>query len=278
MALDVEEISKPWRINSDGILNLPMVGRIKVAGITAGELEQEIASRLTKYVLSPQVTVFVSEVRSHPVTVTGAVARPGVLQLDRPTPLHEVLARAGGVQDPGPSVTVTRSTKFGVIPHPAAKVLPDGLSSVVELPILQVTQGYGPDAALELAPYDVISVSQEKRKRFVYVTGEVIRPGSIELVTKDSVPLTTAIAMAGGLARGASPKKTAIRHVSENGEQTVATVNLKPVLEGKQQDLTLRDGDIVVIPTNKVAGFLQSMSNAAITAGVYAGMYSLGGI
>src|SRR5215469_2531860 len=73
VALNVDEISHPWRVDSEGILTLPMVGRIRVAGMRPPELEKEIVSRLSPYVLTPQVTVFVSDVRSHPVTISGAV-------------------------------------------------------------------------------------------------------------------------------------------------------------------------------------------------------------
>src|SRR5438270_587462 len=97
MALNVEEISKPWHIGPSGELNLPMVGRVKAAGMTAQQLEGEISGRLKQYVRDPQVTVFVSEFKSHPVTVSGAVEKPGVLQVYRPTPLFAVLALAGGV-------------------------------------------------------------------------------------------------------------------------------------------------------------------------------------
>src|SRR5438105_14317194 len=86
MALNVEEISKPWHIGPSGELNLPMVGRVKAAGMTAQQLEGEISGRLTQYVRDPQLRVFVSEFKSHPLTVSGAVERPGVLQVDKRTP------------------------------------------------------------------------------------------------------------------------------------------------------------------------------------------------
>src|ERR1051326_3375190 len=98
MALNMEEISKAWRIGPAGELNLPMVGRVKAAGLTAQQLEGEISGKLKEFVRDPQVTVFVSEFKSHPVTISGAVERPGVLQVDRPTPLFAVLALAGGVK------------------------------------------------------------------------------------------------------------------------------------------------------------------------------------
>src|SRR5436305_1588962 len=69
-ALNVEEISKAWRVGVSGELNLPMVGRVKAAGLTVDQLEAEISSRLKQYVKDPQVTIYVSDFKSHPVTVS----------------------------------------------------------------------------------------------------------------------------------------------------------------------------------------------------------------
>src|ERR1700739_4002365 len=73
-ALDAEEISdKTYRVGSDGDLTVPMIGRLKAAGLTAGQLESEIASRLEKYIRHPKVAVTVTEFHSQPVSVIGAV-------------------------------------------------------------------------------------------------------------------------------------------------------------------------------------------------------------
>src|SRR5579885_980060 len=110
-ALNVEEISKAWRIGADGSLSLPMLGRIAASGMSVEELQSEIASRLRKFVRDPQVTVFVSDYRSHPVTVAGAVEKPGVIQVEGPTSLFAVLVQAGGPKEAGPTVTLTRRTE-----------------------------------------------------------------------------------------------------------------------------------------------------------------------
>src|SRR5437660_7049288 len=55
-ALDAEEISdKTYRVASDGELTVPMIGRLKAAGLTAGQLESELASKLEKYIRHPKV-------------------------------------------------------------------------------------------------------------------------------------------------------------------------------------------------------------------------------
>jgi polysaccharide export outer membrane protein len=269
-ALNVEEISKPWRIGASGDLNLPLVGRLKAAGLTAEELETEISTRLKVYVRNPQVTVFVSDFKSHPVTVSGAVEKPGTLQVERATPLFAVLAQAGGIKDAGPTVTITREVQYGEIPYKTAHTTADGKYSIVELPIQDVLRGRGDAANIEVHPFDTVTVSQEKHPRMVYLAGEFNKPGAIELVTQDSVSLTKALAMAGGLSHTASAGHTVIRHINEQNQETAfAYVDLKLILNGKAKDLTLTEGDVVIVPNSSLSTYLQTMSTTAITSSVY---------
>lgn len=268
-ALNVDEISKSWRIGPTGELNLPMVGRINAAGMTAEQLEQAISDRLKEYVRDPQVTVFVSDFKSHPVTITGAVEKPGILQLERPTPLFAVLAEAGGVKDPGSTVTLSRSTDNGAIAAAGAVTSRDGKYSVLELPIGDVLRGDGPSANVEVHAFDTVTVSQVKHPRLVFLSGEVNKPGAIELDTQDTVSLTKALAMAGGFTHIAKPAHTVIRHVNKKGEETaLAFVDLNKIMKGKAKDLTLMEGDIVIIPSSTLQTYLQAMATTGITSSV----------
>jgi len=269
MALNVDEISKQWRIGPSGELNLPLIGRLKAAGMTADQLETAIASKLKEFVRDPQVTVFVSDFKSHPVTVSGAVEKPGVLQLEKPTPLFAVLAQAGGIKDAGPTVTVTRRTEYGVIPVAGARETKDGQFSILELPVESVVRGNGEAANVEVRPFDSVAVSQEKRPHMVFLSGEVNKPGGIELATQDTVSLSKALAMAGGITHTAKPGRTVIRHINSKGQETAfAFVDLKKILTGKAKDLTLTDGDVVIVPSSSIQTYLQSMSTTAITSSV----------
>lgn len=269
MALNVEEISKQWRIGPTGELNLPMVGRLKAAGMTADQLEAAISARLKEYVRDPQVTVFVSDFKSHPVTVSGAVEKPGVLQLEKPTPLFAVLAQAGGTKDAGPTVTLTRRIEDGPIPIAGAKESRDHKYTTLELPIEAVLRGNGEAANVEVRPFDTVTVSQEKHPKMVFLSGEVNKPGAIELATRDTVSLSKALAMAGGITHTAKPGRTVIRHINSKGQETAfAFVDLKKILSGKAKDLTLSDGDVVIVPSSSISTYLQSMSTTAITSSV----------
>ncbi len=93
-ALDAPEISdKPFLIGTNGNITLPMIGRVKAGGLTVEQLEAELTTRLKEFIQDPQISVTVTEVQSHPVSVFGAVTKPGVVQLRGRQTLYEVLSR-----------------------------------------------------------------------------------------------------------------------------------------------------------------------------------------
>ncbi|MEO8097284.1 MAG: polysaccharide biosynthesis/export family protein [Acidobacteriota bacterium] len=266
-ALNVDEISKQFRISSSGDLSLPMVGTIHAAGMRVDQLEREIAERLKKYVHEPQVTVFISERRSRPVTVSGAVSRPGVVQLNSRSSLFSVLVDAGA-EGTASAVEVSRRIENGLIPSASAHLSEDRAYSIIEFPAPTVMAGSGEAAEFVLVTGDTIRVEAAKRAKTVLVTGEVLRPGAIELITQDSVSLTKALAISGMFTRTAKPGKTMIRHLNEKGIETaLAFVDVTKILKGEVKDIQLSEGDIIVVPTNQWLTYINAISQGAIATG-----------
>ena len=271
LALNCDEISKTWRISSAGELNLPMVGSVRAAGLTVQQLEDSLADRLKKFVIEPQVTVFVTEFRSQPVTVAGAVEKPGVYQLETGKTLFEVLVMAGGPKNAGLTVNLKRSTQQGEIPVPGTVLDKNGLYASVDLDLKEVLEGRGSKASLPLKSDDLVTVSGTRPARFVHIAGEVNKPGSVELVTQDVVSLMKVLAVAGGLTKDAKASSTMIMHNNPNGVLTSTVfVNLGKIEQGKARDLELTDGDVVVVPTSGVKSTLHQASGAAMSSGIYA--------
>jgi polysaccharide export outer membrane protein len=270
VATNADEISKAWRVGASGYLNLPMVGRIQAAGMTVEQLEAELLSKLKRYIIDPQVIAYVSEFRSEPVTVTGAVEKPGITQMQGAKGLFDVLMRAGGPKNAGNRVTVTRRLEHGRIDYPGAADQDD--SSVATLQLTEIMEGRGPAADLPIRPGDIISVSDVKeRQKRVYILGEVNKPGMVELVTQDSVSLLKVLAVAGGFTRTASPKHAFVRHPdSKEPGREMSHVNLKKMLAGKSPDMKLNAGDIVVVPPSRVMTYISAASQSALTTGIYA--------
>jgi polysaccharide export outer membrane protein len=267
VALGADEISKPWRVSSTGDLTLPLVGRIHVAGKTTEELENELTDKLAAYIRNPAVTVYISEFRSGTVTIEGAVEKPGRFQTEGKKTLLGVLMMAGGVKSPGPTLKVTRASKYGPIPLPGARKALVGDTTSIEIPITDALDAGSPAANLIMEPEDVVSVSIVQR--LVYILGEVNRGGAVELVTQDSVSIVQVLAAAGGLTKVAAPGKTTILRKDSEGRYTpMGSVDLKKIMAGKNEDKLLLAGDIVIVPSSNVKFYLQSALLSAATGGV----------
>lgn len=94
----VENLSRTLQVDSAGQINFPLIGGVVAAAKTPRQLADEIAARLgERYLQSPQVTVFVKQSLSQKFTVEGAVARPGMYDLQGRMTLLQAIATAQGV-------------------------------------------------------------------------------------------------------------------------------------------------------------------------------------
>jgi len=84
-------------VRPDGMVSVPLVGEVKVSGMTPVQIEATLVSELKQYVNEPRVTVTVAEVGSKTVYVTGEVTHPGAYPLVGPVDVLQVIAKAGGV-------------------------------------------------------------------------------------------------------------------------------------------------------------------------------------
>jgi polysaccharide export outer membrane protein len=271
--LGSEEITKVWRVGATGDLNLPLVGRMRVAGSTVEQFEHDLSLKLLRYYKDPQLTVFISEFRSQPITVTGAVVKPGTTQLEGNRTLFDVIMRAGGPKDAGPAVTLARAPANGNIGWPGAKEDSNGYS-VATFELTEVMDGRSTAANIPIEPYDVVSVQQGKEQKLVHVIGEVYKPGSVELLTQNTVSLLKVLALAGGLTRGAAPTKARIIHVGPDGSRgQPAIVNLKTIMNGKALDLELTAGDILIVPpASGIMTSIEALGMSAATTSIWIGL------
>jgi polysaccharide export outer membrane protein len=93
----VPDLSRTVRVNSRGLISLPLIGAVQAGGLTSDQLETSIASKLAEsYLQDPQVSVFIKEYISQRVTVEGSVQKAGVYQLTGPTTLLQAIAMASG--------------------------------------------------------------------------------------------------------------------------------------------------------------------------------------
>ncbi len=96
----VAELSSQERVNEEGLIVMPLIGNVKVGGLTPREAEQAIAARLGEsYLQNPQINIFVVDYASQKVTVTGQVKKPGVFPVAGRTTLMQAIALAGGLDE-----------------------------------------------------------------------------------------------------------------------------------------------------------------------------------
>lgn len=249
-AIGVEEFNeKPIRIETDGTVRLPLIGRIPAAGMTIAALESEISKDLKTYVREPEVVVGITEFRSQPVSVIGSVRNPGVHQLQGNKTLVEVLSLAGGLaDDAGYSVKITRRAEWGAIPLPGAITDPAKGYSIAEVRLNGILEATRPEDNILIKPNDVVSVP---RALMVYVTGQVHRSGGFVLNGRQHMSVLQALSLAGGLDAASSPQHSRIlRATHDSSDRAEVPVDLKKIMEGQSNDVSLEPDDILFIPSS----------------------------
>ncbi|MGQ9633392.1 MAG: polysaccharide biosynthesis/export family protein [Bryobacteraceae bacterium] len=109
------------------------------------------------------MAVSVTQFRSQPVSVMGAVKQPGVVQLEGHKTLVEILSEAGGLApDAGYTVTITRRLEYGRIPLPRARDDESGHYNIAEIELNPVMEVRNPQGNSEIRPHDVISVPKAR--------------------------------------------------------------------------------------------------------------------
>jgi polysaccharide biosynthesis/export protein len=91
-----EAMSRVVAVRPDGMISLPLLDDVQASGLTAMQLRDVLAKKLSEYMPSPEVSVIVNDVRSFKVSVMGEVARPARYELKSWTTVLDVLAQAGG--------------------------------------------------------------------------------------------------------------------------------------------------------------------------------------
>jgi len=249
--VSLEEISdKPISIDLSGSIHLPMVGQIPVSGLTIEQVGSEIAKRLETYVKHPDVSVTITEFRSQPVSVIGAVKNPGVQQVQGRKTLLEMLSLAGGVDTitAGSSLKIIRRLEWGPIPLPNAKNDPTNQFSIAQVNIKSLLEASKPEENIPVQPYDVISVP---RGETIYVIGEVLKPGGFVLNDAEQVTVLQALSMAGGADKMAQPQHARLlRRVPGAASRTEIPIKLNEILDGKTADVRMQAEDILFVPNS----------------------------
>jgi polysaccharide export outer membrane protein len=248
---DVPELSRNVRVNETGFISLPLIPvKVHVTGLTTFQLQDKLAELLQSngLVSTPQVSVSLKEQHSQPITVIGAVKSPMVIQAIRQTTLLQVLSQAGGIsEDAGSTVIVTRPPPSLTQPEnaDAAKVSSDPQTFTISLSDL--LESGNSNFNIPVLGGDVVSVP---RAGIIYVVGAVVRPGGFVMQNdRDRMTTLKILSLAGGATGSAKVKEAVIlRKNPDTGKRDEVPVDLKKVLELKNEDVMLQSSDILFIP------------------------------
>jgi polysaccharide biosynthesis/export protein len=247
-APQADEINeRPFRIDTEGFLTLPIVGRVRAEGVTVQALEADLTTRLRQFIRDPQVAISVVQFRSDPVFFMGAFRVPGVYALQGRRTLVEMLSSVGGLQqNASRRLKITRRAEYGTIPLPNAVSNPEKKLSTVEISLESLTQNVNPDEDIVLQSYDLITADRAER---VYVSGEVAKVAAIELNERDSISVAQALTEAGGFTQYAVRDKVRVlRPILGTTRRAVIDIDLKRVFEGKDLDFPLLPNDVLFVP------------------------------
>ena len=245
------------RISQKGEATLPLIGIIRLEGLTAREAEVAIADELRNggYVDTPNVTVFIRERNSKIVSVLGSVVAPGDYELLVNQTLVDTLADAKGLtDDAGTIVQVTRDET-------------DGSKTTYLVDLDRLLEKGDPGLDMELMPGDLVYVPEAAN---IFVEGAVFNPGSYP-VAEGKTTVSEAIVMAGGTLSFANKGNiTLIRNLDNGSRQSVA-LNLNKIRNGQMNDPVLNEKDVVIVGAS---GFKKFFYGLRINALGFGGGYT----
>jgi polysaccharide export outer membrane protein len=217
------DLTLETRITELGEISFPLIGTVKLAGLSVTGAQEHIAKRLKdgKFVINPQVSITLVQVRSAQVSVLGQVSRPGRYPIEAVnTKVSEIIAVAGGVLPAGADIITLSGTR-------------DGKPVKLDINLPSILQAGRADLDVEVANGDILFVD---RAPMFYIYGEVQRPGAQRL--EPGMTVMQALALSGGLTQRGTERGMRIHRKDAQG--------VERVLQLKMNDPVQRDDVIYV--------------------------------
>jgi polysaccharide biosynthesis/export protein len=211
------------RITEAGVINYPLLGLVRLGGLTVTAAEKLVADGLRNgnFVKQPQVSMVVLQVRGNQASVLGLVGRPGRYPIEvSDMRLSDLIATAGGIAPGGADLVVVVGTREG-----------KPFRVEVDLPTLFAPAGRDKD--IVILNGDTVWVD---RQPVVYIYGEVQRPGGMRL--ERDMTLLQVLATGGGLTPRGTERGIKVHRRDADG-------SIK-VIEGVMSE-KLREGDVVFV-------------------------------
>lgn len=234
-----------FRVDPEGLITYPLLGKIKVSGHTVADLERKLTTLLADgYLKRPQVTVAVKEYGSQRVQVTGEVQKAGSYPLKADRSLLALLSDVGPLTtNAGHEIIVIRPPPGGSVlsvPSPsesgtdlqAGGVPFDVAGAEVFRISIQELQSGNPERNILLQTGDTLYVPRAAQ---VYVTGSVAHPGPYRF--QEGMTVLQAVTLAGGVTERGASGRIKVTRVSGGRKQEI---------KAKLADLVLPEDTLVV--------------------------------
>jgi len=231
-------------VQPDGTISLPLLGQVRAARMTIDGLRQHLEQRYKKFYKVPAITV-----------------TPLVINTRLQDLIESVDARQG-----------TGGLQLEVRVTPAGKLYLPGLGAVSAQGLTLEELKHEVDAryAASIPGVDVTPVLTQRAPRFVFVLGEVTRPGRFTL--NGPTTLMGAIAMAGGWNPGANLRQVVVFRRGDDWRLMATMLDVKGALYGRRptpaDEIWLSDSDIVVVPKTPIQATDEAI-NQLFTQGLY---------
>jgi polysaccharide export outer membrane protein len=273
-----DKLNRESRVNGQGEITMPLVGAVKVAGLTPQEIEKRLVELYdAKFLVNPQITVEVKEFRHQRVAVTGAVVKPGSYEIIGPRTLLEVLSLAGGFSNSGTPTGggAQAGDIVDVIRHRQA---PDQAMTMkvgstkpfapqtetVVIDLRRLVSGQAPELNITVHNGDVVHVPFAGT---AYVLGAVKKPGNIAV--KENLTVSQAVAMAGDVDPMLGTNNITIMRFDDQGNPLRINTNLKRIIARTDPDIPIKDNDVVVVIESSIKKAFYLIKNLFPISGGY---------
>ncbi len=211
---DHDELATKDRVSDNGNITFPLIGIVHVGGMMLSEAAKDITTLLADgYIINPQVSIFIDEFTSKKVIILGEIKQTGVIKLQGPTSLLELITQAGGLTDnAGETATIKRTV--------------DGSQKTITINLEALIKNGDTSQNANIRGGDTVSIA---KGAICYITGEVKNPGSYPSTRGTTV--LNIVSLAGGFTGIAAESSVKIIRMTDGTKKTLKSVDLNtPVL------------------------------------------------
>ncbi len=232
--IEIPELNVERRVSDGGTISLPMVGDFPVSGLTAAEVRSSLETLLkSKYVNRADVSVVIKEFANKPISILGAVQRPGALNMSGRWFLLQAISAAGGLTEAaGRKIYILRKNENG--PSDTLEVSNRRSASrrVGDLEHTDLTRGRRQHPGTEHGP------------DLLHRRGQDTGSGRALLGRPDHAPVRP---RKGGRPDGQGLEDDSRQAPDASGKDVETVYDYKRILAGKDPDPVLNGNDVVVV-------------------------------